>query len=73
MYHVHLTTFLYGSDLVEYITNLHEMTVSSTKQERFMWTEVNFTLGKNEHHAPSGLGIHRNKKINCYGQTDKSL
>ena len=26
------------------------------KQERFMWTEINFLLGKNGCHTSSGLG-----------------
>ena len=43
-YHVHLTTFLYGSDHAEKAV---KMKVNTTKQESFMQTEINFILEKN--------------------------
>ena len=36
--------------------NLQEMKVNATKQERFLWTEITFVLGKNKFHNSSGLG-----------------
>ena len=32
------------------------MKVKVTKQERFVWTEINFALGKNRGQKPSDLG-----------------
>ena len=36
--------------------NLQEMKVNAKKQERFLWMEITFVLGKNKFHNPIGLG-----------------
>ena len=57
-YHVHLTTFPYGSNHAE-CTRKSQLELTEDKsheKERFVWMEINFVLGKNGGHTPNSLG-----------------
>ena len=54
-----LTSFLYGSDISHRMhkkVDLWEVKANAMKQEMFVWTEINYVLGKNGGRKPSGLG-----------------
>ena len=51
-------------------SDLQKTKVNTTKQERFMQTEIDFILGKNGGYMPSNLGC---RSIVVVRQADKNL